>query len=297
MRRLGLTLILLFLWEGVSGAAGLEANWIELHDRSMAISLAQAEAEAAASPEEFPANYILAVKYLEEFQWDRARAVFEKLRIGRPDCSLCAWGLADVESNQHRFAPAKTVLNNLIKQYPDFAPAYISLTKIAYMRQDWEEMIRLSAKVIRKGKDHCDRLSFAKAHAFFGAAKGMLFYFGGPWAKLKNGYASVRHLKIVEKLVPGSDIYYFSWGNYLAVSPKAFGGNLDKAQEYFLKTIALKPHFADAYARLAQVYRKKGDKKLYEEYLAKALAIDGQNELALDIKTGACHYICLEAVE
>jgi tetratricopeptide (TPR) repeat protein len=297
MRGLGLTVISLFLWIGLSGAAEPEGSWIDLHDRSMAVSLAQAEAEAAASPEEFSANYILAVKYLEEFRWDRARPIFERLQAARPDCYLCAWGWADVESNQHRFAPAKTVLNDLIKQYPDFAPAYISLTKIAYMSRDWEEMIRLTAKVIRKGKDRSDRLSFAKAHAFFGAAKGMLFYFGGPWAKLKNGYASVRHLKIVAKLVPGSDIYYFSWGNYLAVSPKAFGGDLDKAQEYFLKTIALKPYFADAYARLAQVYRKKGDNKLYEEYLAKALAIDSQNELALDVKAHACRYICLEAVE
>ena len=42
--------------------------------------------------------------------------------------------------------------------------------------------------------------------------------------------------------------------------------------------------FADAYARLAQFYRDKGDKEKYHSYLDKALELDPQNELALMVQ-------------
>ena len=69
------------------------------------------------------------------------------------------------------------------------------------------------------------------------------------------------------------------------------GGDRGKAEQYFQRCIRADPLFADAYVRLAQLYRMKGDTKKYEASMQKALAIDPQNSLALDAKTRACRFI------
>jgi hypothetical protein len=51
-----------------------------------------------------------------------------------------------------------------------------------------------------------------------------------------------------------------------------------------------KPENHDATA--VRRWRFTGDDKKYQLYLKKALNIDPQNELALDIESGRCKFIC-----
>jgi Tfp pilus assembly protein PilF len=76
------------------------------------------------------------------------------------------------------------------------------------------------------------------------------------------------------------------------LAPAIIGGDLDKAKDYLEKAIKADPLLVDAYVRLAQLYKARADMQAYQAYLGKALAIDPQDELALDIKNGTCHFIC-----
>lgn len=60
--------------------------------------------------------------------------------------------------------------------------------------------------------------------------------------------------------------------------------------------MSVDPLLSDAYARLAQVFEKQGKKDKFQEYLKRALAIDPENELALDIKNGTCLFICVKDI-
>jgi len=72
---------------------------------------------------------------------------------------------------------------------------------------------------------------------------------------------------------------------------------MGKFSQYLKKAIKIDPNFADAYVRLGQLYKIKGERKLFNLYLNKALEIDPENELALDAKSGRCRYICVGGEE
>jgi Tfp pilus assembly protein PilF len=78
------------------------------------------------------------------------------------------------------------------------------------------------------------------------------------------------------------------------IAPAIAGGSLKKGEQDLIKAVEKDPLFADAYVSLAEVYRKKGDMAKYQENMDKALAIDPLNELAKDITSGKCDFICIK---
>ena len=85
----------------------------------------------------------------------------------------------------------------------------------------------------------------------------------------------------------------FGLGSFYLLAPAFAGGDINKAEEYLKKALAADPLFADVYVRLAQVYKLKGDKDNYRFYLEKAFKVDPENQLAVDIKSGKCKFICV----
>ena len=69
-------------------------------------------------------------------------------------------------------------------------------------------------------------------------------------------------------------------GSYYLLAPFFAGGDKKKALAYLEKAVKADLYFADAYVRLAQAWREKGDKVRHDFYLGKALELDPQNELA-----------------
>jgi len=123
----------------------------------------------------------------------------------------------------------------------------------------------------------------------------MIAHNGGPIVKILNGTQVFPHLDRARKLLPDSAQVYFGLGAYYLLAPGIAGGDLDKAQAHLLRAITLDPKLADAYVRLAQVYKARGNEAKYEYYLNKALEIDPKNVLANDIKNKKCDFVCINS--
>jgi len=132
------------------------------------------------------------------------------------------------------------------------------------------------------------------AYKPYAGSRGMLAHYGGLISKVIDGRTVLPYLKKAEQMSPDAPAVLFGLGSYYMLVPKLFGRDIEKAKLYLEKTIVLDPYFADAYVRLAQIYKKLGDKTNYSSYLAKALDLDPGNELALDVLSGKCNFICLE---
>ena len=91
----------------------------------------------------------------------------------------------------------------------------------------------------------------------------------------------------------GLVVVLFGLGSFYLLAPALAGGNIDKAQEYLEIAVKNDSLFADAYVRLAQVYKIKGNDEKYRLYLDKASQIDPENELIADIKNKRCKFICI----
>jgi tetratricopeptide (TPR) repeat protein len=158
---------------------------------------------------------------------------------------------------------------------------------------NFEKTSKLCYKVIKMGKDKVDSSNYLRALGLFAGAKGMIAHYGGPLSKVINGRSVMPYLEKAKKIDPDSPIVYFGLGSYYMLIPPIFGRNLEKSEKYLKKAIKADPEFADVYVRLAQVYRAQGDEDKYNKYISKALDIDPQNKLALDIKTRKCDFICI----
>jgi tetratricopeptide (TPR) repeat protein len=198
---------------------------------------------------------------------------------------------------QHKISEAQNLLNEVLKKQPEFYPAAISLAYAKYIQMDFEGSVRLAKRVIEAGRENSDLSNYVRAYCIYAGAKGMIAHYGGPLSKLINGTAAKPNLDKAEKLQPDSPGVLFGLGSFYLLAPKLVGGDKVKSEEYIKKAIKADPNFADAYVRLAQIYKIKGDIVAFHKYLDKALEIDPGNDLALDFKSGACKYICVGGEE
>jgi len=157
--------------------------------------------------------------------------------------------------------------------------------------------VKLAHKVLDMGEKRVDLSNRVRAYLMLGGAKGMIAHYGGPFSKLINGTAVLPTLKSAQKLQPDSAGVLFGLGSFYLLAPRLAGGDIAIAEDYLQRAIKADPLFADAYVRLAQLYKAKGQMQKYSEYLAKALEIDPANEVALDTESGACKFACPDRKE
>jgi len=184
-------------------------------------------------------------------------------------------------------------LEDIINKHPDFAPAKISLAYISFIQRDFNRAVRLADDVIHQGQETVDLSNYVRAYGLHAGAKGMIAYYGGPLSKVVNGTFVHSTLRHAQKLDPQSPAVLFGLGSYYLLTPPFLGRDLEMAEEYLMRAIERDPRFPDVYVRLAQVYQLKGEQEKYNEFLAQALALDPQNELALDIKNRTCKFVCV----
>ena len=294
MKRITMMLLSFFL---LASNLAYALDWKEAHDKADTWTLAQATSEASASRESVESLYILGLVYLNEYQHMKAKDAFSEILTRDPDVLEAQWGVAECLRREHDYDQSVPILEKVIKANPKFSPAYITLAYIRYIQGKFDESIGLTGKVINHQQENVDKANFLRAHGLYAAAKGMIAHYGGPVSKAINGAGVWKHLGIIQELAPDSPVVNFGVGSYYMLIPVAFGRDLGKAKAYLEKTIAEDPLFPDPYVRLAQIYRYQKDEARYEEYLTKALALDPKNELALDIKTGTCQFICLDPKE
>ncbi len=278
MRRSLSVFVGLFVFAGGIGASG-PFDWKALNEEAEALSVAQAEAQARGPSPSAEALYRLGLVYLDAYKVAEAQEAFEKTLKIDPRNVGGRWGLAEVLRRQHKLKETEEALEALIKEYPDFAPAYISLGYMLYEKQDYGRSVGLGNKVIRMGREKVDTTNYVRALLTVGGAKGMIADRGGPVSKLMNGLQVLPYLKKAEGIQPEKAGVLFGLGSFYLLAPGFAGGDKQKGFEYLNKAAAADPLFPDVFARLAQGYKMQGDLAKAKEYLAKARALDPQNFL------------------
>ncbi len=270
----------------------LALDWEKLHEQADKQSFAQLLAAVQNDPNSIENNYILGLVYLNQHRDKEAEQVFRNILENDPQAIGAEWGLAEALRRQHKLIPAEKMLSEIIKTNAEFYPAYISLAYIKYIQMDFGQSVRLALKVMKAGRDKVDLSNYVRAYCLYAGAKGMIAHYGGAFSKLVNGLVVKSNLDTAQKLQPNSAGVLFGLGSFYLLAPRIAGGDPDKSETYLKEAISRDPSFADAYVRLAQLYKLKGDNPAFNKYLDKALTLDPGNELALDTQSGACKYIC-----
>lgn len=271
------------------------AEWKKLHERAEAAidpqAILQRVQDHAATDDDL---YIAGLTAMKMYRNDEAEDIFRQILKRNPVMIEAQWGIAECLRRKRQYDRSIGLLEDLITKNPQFAPAYISLAYIRYIQTDFAETARLAFHVLRLGKEEADIATIVQAYSLYAGTKGMLAHFGGPISKIMHGRAVLGYLKKAESLQPSALPVLFGMGSYYLLVPKAFGRDLDQAERYLLAARDADPHFTDTYVRLAQVYKLKGDSRLYRDTLEKALTLDPEHEIALDVKNGRCKFICPE---
>lgn len=272
----------------------LGADWKSLNERADETTYTEAIQRLQGRTPAQDDLYIAGLAALKESHIDEACVFFQEIAHNDATWAGAQWGTAECLRRKRQYDRSIAVLQDIIKKDPAFAPAYISLAYIRYTQTDFLEASHLAYQVIRLGEGSVDSSTIVQAYALYAGAKGMLAHFGGPITKIVHGRAVLPYLKKAESLQPASASVLFGLGSYFLLVPKVFGRNIDQAERYLLAARDTDPFFVDTYVRLAQVYKIKGDDQRYHEYLDKALAIEPEHEIALDVKNGRCSFICPE---
>lgn len=280
-----------FYFLGVNLSYALD--WKRLHEKADNMTLSDILADVKARPDSVNDLYVLGLVYLNLHKDKEAGEAFNKVLTLDPKVIEAKWGKAEVLRRQHQPRKSEELLREILKQNPDFSPASITLAYIRYIQINFKGAVISAMTVLKQGEKNVDQSSHVRAHLIYGGTKGMIAHYGGPFSKIVNGTAVLPSLKAAERLQPESAGVKFGLGSFYLLAPSLAGGDLERAEAYLKEAIGIDPLFADAYVRLGQFYKIKGDSVRYNEYLNKALEIDPQNELALDIKNGTCKFICL----
>ena len=268
-------------------------DWKRLYEKADNSNLSDALSIVKTKPDSINDLYVLALVYLNLHKDKEAEEVFVKVMTLDPEMIEAKWGIAEVLRRQHKLDESEELLKEVIKSNPEFSPAYINLAYIMCIRMDFNEVARLAGKVLRQREKKVDRSNRVRAYLLFGGAKGIIAYHGGLLSKIINGTNVLRSLKTAEQLQPNSLWVRYVMGTFYLLVPSLAGGDIVKAEEYLKQAIEIDPLFADPYVRLGQIYKAKGDNAKYKEYINKALEIDPQNELAIDISSGRCKFMCI----
>lgn len=272
-------------------------DWIRLHEKADNQSLESALEESRSDSSSMENLYVLGLVYFNLHRDSEAKTAFSEILNRNPGIIEAQWGIAEALRRQHKIEEAKVILNKVIMDNPEFSPAYISLAYIKYILMDFNGSVRLSLEIIQRGRERSDLSNFTRAYSMYAGAKGMIAHYGGLLSKAVNGLAVKPNLEKAFKLQPNSAAVLFGLGSYYFLAPVLAGGDKNKAQDYLKRAIEADPLFTDAYVRLAQLYKIRGDNEGYEFYIDKAFRLDPENILLLDHKSGRCKFICIGGEE
>jgi len=269
------------------------ADWKILHQQARTLTLEEAKLGVKNNPGSFKEGYLLGLVYLGLYNTDAAYNTFLSLYNIDPKNDLAKWGFAEALRRRHYLNKSQALLREIITDQPEFSPAILSLGRLEYSSGNFASAAKLAATIIKKRPALVEINDYAAAYCLFAESKGLIAFHGGWIAKIINLIEAKSNLDKAQKLQPESAQVLSSLGSYYLFVPKFAGGDINKAESYLKKAVTLEPRFADGFVRLAQLYQIKNDRVKYNRYLRAALAIDPGNELALDIKSKECKFICV----
>lgn len=267
-------------------------DWKRLHEEADSLGLEEALQRLPEDPASPEGLYLLGLVCLNLHKDADAQDAFLRLLALAPQTAEAQWGLAEVARRQHRLQECQRLLEKVFEAYPEFPPALITLSYAEYSRMDFKKSVELAYRVLRQGEQRVDTSNLARAYLLVAGGKGMLAHYGGPIAKIANGTAVLPNLKKAASLRPDAAAVLFGLGSFYFLAPPLVGQDRAKALECLERAVEKDPLFADAYVRLAQIYRMNGENEKYARCIAKARQIDPQNILLLDMESGECRFIC-----
>jgi len=268
-------------------------EWKSLHEEADKIEVRLAEEKARKKTGSGQDMYVLGLVYLNLHKDTDADRIFNELLSLSPGLPGPRWGRAEVLRRRHNLTASENALKDVIRLNPEFYPAYISLAYINYTKLRFNESVKIARQVLKLGPEKLDLSNYVRAILLVSGSKGMIAHYGGPISKIINGAPIFSELKKAERLKPLDPAVLFSLGSFYLFAPKIAGGDKTRAEAYLTKAIKADPQYSNAYVRLAQLYKFRGDTQKYGYYLDKALQVDPGNELALDVKEDRCKFICL----
>ncbi len=268
-------------------------DWKQVHEDADKKGLADAWYKREKGFSNLQDAYLTGLIFFNAHKDEEAQKVFQDMLKKEPKSIEAKWGLAETLRRQNKLDESSRLLEAIIQASPQFSPASLSLAYIKYSKSDFKGCVELARKVIDQGKDAVDPTNYTRAYLLFAGGQGMLANSGGVLAKVLEGSQVLPSLKKAEQLQPDSPAVLFGLGSYYLMAPGIAGGNIDKAKSCLEKAVGIDPFFADAYVRLAQVYKVKGDNKKFQENLNRALEIEPQNALAKDANSKNYKFICI----
>lgn len=275
-RIIWVVLAVVFLSLGGPAAA---MDWKNIHEKADKTSLAEAVAYQQKNPHSQEALYLLGVVFLNDYKMNEAEGVFNRMLQVDPQSIEARWGQAEVLRRRHEVDRAEKILEEIIKKDPEFSPAYITLAYMIFDKREYGRSISLASKVIRQGREKVDLTNYTRAYLTVGGAKAMLADEGGIFSKIFQGTQILGYLKKAQQLQPHSAGVLFGLGSFYALAPGIAGGDTEKGLSLLKEAIEVDPYFADAYARLAQIYFRRGETETARQYLAAAQKMDPKNPL------------------
>jgi len=263
------------------GGTAVAMDWKDIHERADRTSLSEAVAYQQKNPQSQEALYLLGIVLLNDYKIDEAENVLKRMLQADPQSIEARWGQAEVLRRRHEVDKAEKILEEIIKEDPEFSPAYITLAYMIFDKREYGRSIALASKVIRQGRHKVDLTNYTRAYLTIGGAKAMLADEGGIFSKLFQGTQILGYLKKAQELEPHSAGVLFGLGSFYALAPSIAGGDAEKGLALLKETIEVDPRFADAYARLAQIYFRRGETETARQYLADAKKLDPENPLTL----------------
>ena len=268
-------------------------DWIEIHEQADRTSFSEALVSFEEDPQSIDSIYLLALTYLNVHRDKEAGDAFSLMLNKVPGSIQAKWGLAEVMRRNQKIDESEEMLKEIIRSDPKFWPAHITLAYVKYTKQEFEEAVKIATKVSKVNREEIDLSNYARAYLIIGGAKGMIASRGGLISKIINGTQILPNLKKAESLQPDSAAVSFGLGSFYFLAPIIAGGNRQKAKKYLERAIEVDPLFADAYVRLAQLYKMQGEEEKSRIYFNKALDINPENTLVQDFRSGRCKFACI----
>jgi tetratricopeptide (TPR) repeat protein len=260
-------------------------DWKPLHEKADTETYEMILTESQKDPASPEKLYTLALSCLNLYKISEVRAAFEKMLAMDPESIEARWGLAELARRRHESKEARKVLEEIIEKDPGYAPAYVTLAYIFFDKRNFDDAMRMAFKVIHMGRKNVDLTNIVRAYLLVGGSKGMIANKGSIWTKLIQGPQVMGYLKKAQSLQPENADVYFGLGSFYCLAPKIAGGDRKKGISYLEKAIERDPHLTVGYARLAQVWRRLGNKEKYRFYLEKAIALDPEESMVKNVKS------------
>ena len=269
-------------------------DWARLHSEAERVTFQSMSETEKSLDQQDDAVYVCALRLLAVHQDEAAERYFKAILARSPDSVGAAWGVGEVARRRHDLDRSRDLLEKVVKREPAFWPAVVSLSRVVFLKQDFHRSLELAEKVTDAGEKASDSATFALGLVMVGEAKAMLAHTGGVVAKVRYGAGVQANLERAAKLRPDMPDVMLNLGAFYVFAPGIAGGDFDKGVGMLGKAIEKDPLLTDAYVRLGQAHRMKGEEQEYQSLMEQARTIDPKSELVVDVLSGKCVFICVD---